>query len=253
MRDTLHSLELSGEVRWNGINQLLRENGSGISARVKHETSLGSEATANATGEIPEALINRELPLGSYPPSIQFSRAIFDFKADVYVLSIQPDLQIQPARHRHGGFLFHPDGLQQWEETDRQWLMREFASQPRTEPDAAMLALENLIGKLRTVSDAPILIYNVSSLVPGETIHCYAGLEDILSTRIKHFNLALIELSQRTGISIVDVDRIVAETGAAAMKIDTTHLTEQGCRAVAEEVVRILQDYGCIPEAATKA
>jgi hypothetical protein len=71
-------------------------------------------------------------------------------------------------------------------------------------------------------------------------------MDDILSTRIRQFNLALIELSQRSSISIIDVDRLVAAHGQQAMKLDTTHLTEHGCRVVAGEVLRVLADLGCL-------
>jgi hypothetical protein len=73
-------------------------------------------------------------------------------------------------------------------------------------------------------------------------------MDESLSTRIRRFNLALVELSRETGVSIVDVDRIVACGGAEALKLDATHLTAEGCRAVAEEVLRILRDYGLMDE-----
>jgi hypothetical protein len=201
----------------------------------------------SATGEIPEALSDRTLPLGAYPLKAQFGQAIFETETDAFVLSIQPDLQITMARHRQDRFVFHPNNFDQWPEADREWLRREF--EPGADPPdvhASMANLEAVVERLRAGSSAPILVYNVSSVVPGETVHCHAGMADILSTRIKRFNLALVELSQRTGISIVDVDRIVARHGADAMKLDTTHLTEKGCRAVAEEVLRILEDFGCL-------
>ena len=55
----------------------------------------------------------------------------------------------------------------------------------------------------------------------------------------------MIELSERIGISIVDVDAVVARGGADRLKFDPTHLTAEGNRLVAEEVVRILEDLGC--------
>ena len=75
---------------------------------------------------------------------------------------------------------------------------------------------------------------------------CIRDRGEIYSTRIRHFNLGLTELSRRTGISIVDVDLIVARGGADRLKIDALHLTAEGCRLVAEEVVRILEDLGLL-------
>jgi hypothetical protein len=70
-------------------------------------------------------------------------------------------------------------------------------------------------------------------------------MEDALSTRIRRLNLGLIELSQDTGISVIDVDSVVARAGADHVKLDAVHLTAEGCRLVAEEVVRVLDDLGC--------
>lgn len=246
VHDTLHSLELSGSVVWNGINQAIRERGGGPTVRVRHETSLGSAAILEAHGEIPSVFDGRVLPLDPYPLSTQFGRTLFDVSADVFVLSIQPDLQVGTARHRQERFLFYPNDISRWSEEDREWLFREFEQVPMPRVEDSIAALEEVIGQLRARTEAPILVYNVSSVVPGEMVHSHVGLEDIASTRIKRFNLALVELSQRTGVSIVDVDRIVAERGARAMKLDTTHLTAEGCSAVAHEVLRILEALGCI-------
>lgn len=109
-----------------------------------------------------------------------------------------------------------------------------------------MTNLARIISRIRGRSIAPILIYNVSSIIPGEQVHDYEGIGEIFSTRICRFNLALIELSQQTGVSIIDVDGVVARAGADRMKLDAVHLTGDGCRAVAEEVVRVLDDLGCL-------
>jgi hypothetical protein len=39
---------------------------------------------------------------------------------------------------------------------------------------------------------------------------------------------------------------IVARGGADRLKIDALHLTAEGCRLVAEEVLRILEDFGLL-------
>jgi lysophospholipase L1-like esterase len=109
-----------------------------------------------------------------------------------------------------------------------------------------MRNLRAIIGRIRQSSEAPILVYNVSSIVPGETVHCLQGLGEIYSTRCRRFNLGLAELSEETGISVVDVDSIVARAGADKLKIDAMHLTADGYRLVAEEVVRIFIDLGVL-------
>jgi lysophospholipase L1-like esterase len=104
-----------------------------------------------------------------------------------------------------------------------------------------------IIERIRSRSTAPILVYNISAVVPGEAVHAHQGLGDILSTRIRRFNLALIELSEATGVSIIDVDTVLARAGAERLKLDAVHLTPDGCRLVAEEVVRVIEDLGLLP------
>ncbi|MEP7208396.1 MAG: hypothetical protein ABI920_15780 [Casimicrobiaceae bacterium] len=87
-------------------------------------------------------------------------------------------------------------------------------------------------------------ILNMSTVVPGERIVDYRGCAETLSTRIKRFNLGLVDLSERTGLPIVDVDARVARMGADRVKIDALHLTPEGCRVIAEEVLQVLIELG---------
>ena len=107
--------------------------------------------------------------------------------------------------------------------------------------------LTKIVEKIQAHTDAPILIYNVSPIIPGEAVYNYLGLDETYSSRCKRFNLALTDLSRETGISIVDVDTIIARAGADRLKVDAMHLTPEGYRLVAEEVVRILGDLGVLP------
>jgi hypothetical protein len=249
VRDTLHALRLNGDIVWNGVNDALRERGAGVTARVQHQTWTRSDALLAATGSVPEALAARPLDLGSHPAAVQFSTALFDTQADVIVLSIQPDLYFPLLRSRQDGFLIFPDDWTGWPAADQDWLRANFVLEPLLDAERSMRNLEQIIARIRERSRAPILIYNVSSVVPGESLHLYDAGEEALSTRIRRFNLALVGLAQRTGISVVDVDRIVAERGAQQCKLDATHLTPEGCRAVAQEVVRILEDHGLLTQA----
>ena len=246
VHDTLHSLRVGGAVAWNGINAILRERFPGTTARVRHETWSRSDALLATDGGIPQALAGRDLALGPYPVASQFSRAVFETDADVYVLSIQPDVASWLFRHRREGFLLMAYDNETWHERDRQWLRDEFDPTGLLDADASMANLGAIAERLRARSEAPVLVYNLSSVVPGDSVHCYAGLDETLSTRIRRFNVALADLSRRTGISIVDVDAVVARAGAARLKLDAFHLTAEGCRHVAAEAVRVLDDLGVL-------
>jgi hypothetical protein len=251
VRDTLHALRVGGEVRWNGVNEILRARHPSTVARVRHETFPRSDLVDAADGAIPAALQERALALGAYPLASQYGRALFDAPADVRVLSIQPDIATQAWRHRRDGFLFVAPDWTGWNEADRRWLHETFERTAAIDVDASMRHLASIVARLRERGDAPILVYNVSSVVPGDTVHSHEGLGAALSTRIRRFNVALADLSARTGVSIVDVDAIVARAGADRLKVDAFHLNAEGCRLVAQEVVRILEDLGVVAERET--
>ena len=245
LRDTLVAFREGGALGWNGINQALGGSHPGTRAHVRHETWTRSDALLAAGGIVPAEIAARDLPLGAYPAAGQFATTLFGGAHDAAILSIQPDLMTVLARHRDEGYLFYPHGYEQWPEADRRWLAERFVAEDLLGVDEAMANLGVVVARLRRVSAAPVLVYTVSSAVSGEWIHDHAGLVETLATRIRRFNLGLVDLSRDTGISIVDVDAIVAQEGARRLTLDPLHLTAEGCRQVAEEVVRVLDDLGC--------
>lgn len=246
LRDSLHSLRLGGEVKWNGINEVLRAAHPGVLARIRHETWTRSDALLAADGAIPAAFEGRDLPLGAHPLEAQFRPAVFEQDADVVVLSIQPDVCVSLLRHKRDGFLFFPSHWEAWAQADRDWLRTEFVREPPLDVEQSMANFEQILARLRERSQAPVLIYNLSAVTPGERVHDHQGMDELFSTQARRFNLGLIELSRRTGASIVDVDSVVARGGADRLKYDTLHLTGDGCRAVAEAVAEVLEDHGLL-------
>jgi hypothetical protein len=235
-------------VAWNGINEVLRVSHPGVIARVKHETWTRSDALLHSDGTVPEALGCRRLPLGAHPAASQFSRAVLETKADAIILSVLPDIATVLVKHRREGFLFYASEVDQWSAEDRQWLESDFEPYGNLDVGASMANFAVMIAKIREQSEAPILIYNMSPIIPGETIHCHQGMGEAYSTRIRRFNLGLIELSEKTGVFIIDIDSLLARKGADALKLDPIHLTPAGYRLVAEEVVRVLEDSGVLDE-----
>lgn len=246
VHDSLHSCRIAGELCWNGINEVLRTRYDGAVIRVRHETWTRSDALLDADGVIPDDLVDRPLSLGAYPVSTQFSARIFDTEADVIVLTVQPDIATSLVQSRETGFLFYPNNAANWSHADKEWLATKFDRVEPLDVASSMTNFERIITRLRQRTEAPILIYNVSAIVPHETIHCHQGLGDLYSTRSRRFNLGLIELSERTGVSIIDVDALIARGGADRLKLDTMHLAPEGYRLIAEEVVRVIDDLGLI-------
>jgi hypothetical protein len=244
--DSLHSSRLGGEVTWNGINEVVRRVHPGTLVRLLHETSSRFEALLEADGVVPTDVAARDALLGDYSAASQFSTTMYSAGADAVVLSILPDVAASLARHRADGYLFHATEGQTWPSADREWLEREFVQLEPPDVERSMSHLEGVIARIRASSAAEILVYNLSPVIPGDWVHAYAGLEDHFASRIRRFNVGLIDVSERTGVSIVDVDTVLARAGAEMHKLDVYHLTPTGYRLVAEEVVRILEDLGVL-------
>jgi lysophospholipase L1-like esterase len=113
----------------------------------------------------------------------------------------------------------------------------------------SFINLERIVERIRSRTDAPILVYNLSPIVPGQIVHSLQGLGETFATRIRRFNLALADLSETSGISIIDVDEILARAGADRLKVDAMHLEPEAYRLIAEEVVRVMTDLGVLEAA----
>jgi hypothetical protein len=246
VHDSLHSCRIGGEVLWNGINELVRDQ-AGVSIRLRHETWTRSDAILEATGAVPAVMAERALALGSYPVVSQFSAALVNTDADAVILSILGDTATALFRHRQAGFAFYPANAETWTAEDRRWFSEHFTRVALLSPEQSIKNISGLVESIRMHSDAPILVYNVSSIIPGEAVHNFQGIGETYATRCKRFNLELIKLSEEAGISIVDVDTIVARAGAETSKIDAMHLTPKGYKLVAQEVARILRELGVLP------
>src|SRR5437763_825262 len=106
VRDSLLVSRVGNTLDCNGINELVRVRFPGFTVRIHHETCTRSDALTAAGGEIPPDLAGRQLDLGAYTLSSQFSRRVFTTPSDVVVLSLQPDLMMGLVRHRQQGYLF---------------------------------------------------------------------------------------------------------------------------------------------------
>jgi hypothetical protein len=244
--DSLLYSRIGGQIVWNGLNGLVRETRPDTTVLVKHECCTRSDAIRETTG-IPAELESRRLPFRTQSLKSQFRTELFSFEADAVVLSILPDITNSLVRHSRDGYCFYPEGWQQWPAEDQTWLRRTFVPEPLLSPDESMSSFASVIAALRARRNTPVLIYNVSSIVPGERLRSYAAaVDECLSVRIRRFNLALIELSRQLDVAIVDVDALVARAGADRIKLDSVHLTGEGYNLVAAEVRDTLADLGVL-------
>jgi len=244
LRDSLQVHRVDGKVRWNGINQIMRQEFPGASIRLRHEVFTRSDALLQADGIVPDGLGERAMALGPFTLESQFSAAVFESDADAFVFSLQPDAMTTMWRHKVSGRLFYPYDVDGFAPAEREWLAAHYELAGMLSAAESMRNFEDIIARIQARRAAPILIYNVSATVPGETVHSLQGLGETFTTRIRRFNLGLAELSEATGVSVIDVDTVLARHGVDQVKLSALHLTAEGHRLVAAEVTRVLADLG---------
>jgi hypothetical protein len=244
VRNSLHSSRVGGRLVWNGVNDIVRERFPGVTAHVKHETSIGVRAFRQANADIPAELIAFSSMVQSYPAASQFGDALFEGSANLLVLSVQPEIWFRLHRHRASGRFFYA-GLERERSPEmQQWLDTACEGRTAIEPEAFLADAHAVVDRIRSVTPAPIVWYAAASVLPGPPMFDYSGVEADLGTRIRQFNLALIELSRRTGVAVVDVDAVVAKAGAERLMLDALHLTGEGYGLVAHEFVRVAESLG---------
>ncbi len=92
---------------------------------------------------------------------------------------------------------------------------------------------------------AHVIFANVSTIDPDDTVTNYHGLtDDPPSLRAHKTALAILDLSNQLGVSVVDADRLLAEMGAAPHIEKIGHYDAEASDIICEEIKRILEDYG---------
>ena len=92
---------------------------------------------------------------------------------------------------------------------------------------------------------AHVLIAGVSTLDPSQKVFNYHDIEEEpVSLRAHRLDLMLIGVSHDEGISVIDVDRKIAELGGAIGVTAAFEYSEAGCQTIASEIVRVIDDYG---------
>ncbi|CAN5755915.1 hypothetical protein BH23ACT4_BH23ACT4_03090 [soil metagenome] len=110
----------------------------------------------------------------------------------------------------------------------------------------------DLVATIRQIKEkvgAHILVTNVSTLDPGNPVFTYHGVtEEPWTLRGHRLNLMLIDVSHDEGISIIDVDRKIAEVGGDSAVTAAARYSQYGCEGIVGEIVRIVEDYGFLDD-----
>lgn len=176
----------------------------------------------------------------------QFQSRLFEEDVDVVVLSIQAEITQSLWEHRQERYLFcpPPDWEHKWLPAQRGWLQDHFSPWGRLTVKRFKQNFRRLVQILKERLDAHLIVFGVSSYDPDDLVHNYHGTSETLSERILHFNLALSEISALEGISIVDVDRLIAELGGKGHVIKALQYSMHAYQEICREFLRVVEDIG---------
>jgi hypothetical protein len=103
-------------------------------------------------------------------------------------------------------------------------------------------AMATVIGAVKDAGGR-MFILNGATYDPHDTVSCYvAGETEPLA--LHRLNLELFDLSMLDGISVIDADRLVAETGGATHVRGCLDYSPELLATIRDEVVFVLEDYG---------
>jgi hypothetical protein len=130
--------------------------------------------------------------------------------------------------------------------------IRALGSRGATPDEAVNNVRSDLVAVIDLIKDkvgAHVLLATASTLDPSHEVFNYHGLdEEPLSLRAHRLDRLAVEVSHDDGISVVDVDRKIAELGGATGVAAALDYTAAGCEVIAGEIVRIIEDYGFFDE-----
>jgi hypothetical protein len=112
---------------------------------------------------------------------------------------------------------------------------------PSPEPREGLIDLARFVQEDR---EGRVAVLNASSLVPGGTDARTGDDGNPLDLRIRQLNLAVMEASHATGLSVVDVDQLVAETRASGKVTGPFDYSPEVCDALRSRLVSVLDELG---------
>jgi hypothetical protein len=222
--------------------------------RQRHQGAFGIEVLEHRAGrsdlllqEMEGTPMPEELSAGPIAAlGSRQSSSLFDEDVDLVVLSGQAELTQTLWRHAATGYLITPPRgwEREWDSSTAQWFAQHFTPAEPLHPSQLKETLERLVAVVKQRLGAHVIAFNASSFDPDDHVHTYRGVEDTLAIHVQRLNLALMKASVYTGMSIVDVDRLIAELGGEQHVVQALQYSADAYRAMREEFVRVLEDIG---------
>jgi hypothetical protein len=244
---SLLSRQEGGAALAQGFREWVSEKHNGtFKLQIHHEPSWRSDLLLQQLEGVafPDEL--RRQGLDESFITAQFQSRLFTEPAEVAVLSIQPEIEHELWQRREGGYLLQPppDWRQRWSPAQRNWFEANFAAQGYITVARFHANMTRLVRYLQDELKARVVVYGCSSFDPADASHNYAVTADPPSVRAHRLNYALIQLSQQEEISLVDVDRIIAELGGRAHVRRFADYSPEAYQAIGREFFRITEEIG---------
>lgn len=120
----------------------------------------------------------------------------------------------------------------------------EFAAETPASVDDYERDMLAIIRAIKADHGSHVIVLLASTIDPDTIVSNYQREQaDPNPLRVHRYDLAAMRLSFEEGISVLDVDRIIAEMGAASHVPAFLDYSKAACEAIAKEMVRIMDDY----------
>jgi hypothetical protein len=239
LADSLLAMGEGGQKIETGLRQLLHSSyGGQLEVEIFHEPS-GPLGTL-----LRPAVPQPDLP-GRFGGGSQFALApvtkLFERTCDVVVFSLEADIARPVWRHRKTGVHVSPPAERD-RERGGQGLSEEYELQGLVAVEDFQRDFTRLVQDIKKRLAAHVIVFNCSTFDPHDRGRNYFGVPDTPALRALKFNHALIEISAQEGISIVDVDRLIAEMGGESNVTRAFEYSPRAHELIRDEFVRILHD-----------
>jgi hypothetical protein len=171
---------------------------------------------------------------------------LFEQPWDVVVFSLEPEVTHSVWVHRESGFrIALPPGADcGWSSDQKRFFLEQYEPQGLVPVERFREYFARFVADIKQRLPAHIIVFNCFAFDPHDRTRNYYGVQDTIALRALKFNLALIDISTEEGISIIDVDRVVAELGGASHVSAAFRYSARACELIRDEFLRVLQDIG---------
>lgn len=178
-------------------------------------------------------------------------RDLVEERYQLVVLSLLAGVVVPVLRCTDGGAFVAHHGLRaRWSAEDAEAIAAKCVEEPFMSPSTAATMMEPIINRLQD-SGAAVAICTTFRHVREPLEHRRAEGPPSLRELIRRCNLEAARVSRRTGCFVLDLDRLFAQMGGAALGADCWGGGERAAELALDELMALLFD--AVPDAAMPA